>query len=108
MQRVRILLKLTGMHGKKCWYCQIPFTSFKEVELDHIVPASRGGATTITNLAIACKPCNRAKGNMELSDFLKWMRRPKKPLEHIHDRAKQSEQHWRDYGEAIEKGLRKP
>jgi 5-methylcytosine-specific restriction endonuclease McrA len=34
-----------------------------ELTVDHIVPRSRGGLTTWDNVAAACGPCNRRKGN---------------------------------------------
>lgn len=30
---------------------------------DHIIPKSRGGADTMSNLQAACAPCNGLKGN---------------------------------------------
>ena len=32
-------------------------------EMDHIQPQSKGGASTITNLQLLCRACNRKKGN---------------------------------------------
>lgn len=44
--------------GFKCTYCGV-----EDVPLhcDHIQPYSRGGATSLENLAAACKPCNSSK-----------------------------------------------
>ncbi len=34
-----------------------------ELTLDHVLPRSRGGATSWENLVAACRPCNNRKGN---------------------------------------------
>lgn len=50
--------------GARCEYCLL--TSQFQVggfELDHILPISRGGPTTLENLAFACPVCNGAKLN---------------------------------------------
>lgn len=40
------------------------------LECDHIVPVSRGGSNDTQNLATACKPCNRAKRNKLVSEWV--------------------------------------
>ena len=40
--------------------------------VDHIDPIALGGANTIDNIAIACPPCNLAKGPKKLLHFLAW------------------------------------
>ena len=44
--------------GWACVYCG----STDELEIDHIVPFSRGGACSADNAQVLCGPCNRAKG----------------------------------------------
>lgn len=39
------------------------------LECDHIVPVSRGGATTEENLTTACFPCNRAKRDKTVEEW---------------------------------------
>lgn len=50
-----------------CQYCG---RSNKNVELqvDHIIPVSKGGTNDITNLITSCRECNIGKGNTELTD----------------------------------------
>ncbi|WP_067567307.1 TerD family protein [Nocardia acidivorans] len=44
--------------GGKCVECG----DSHYLEFDHIIPLSRGGATSAANLQILCRACNRAKG----------------------------------------------
>lgn len=43
--------------GGRCVQC----ASNQQLEFDHIIPVSRGGATTARNLQLLCRSCNRAK-----------------------------------------------
>lgn len=57
--------------GRACAYCGatgIP------LNIDHLWPRSRGGSDRITNLVLACIPCNQAKGCTPVDTFLE--RRP--------------------------------
>lgn len=57
-----------------CQYCG---ESNSSLTVDHIMPKSRGGKTTWTNVVVACKPCNLKKGNYTLTELN--MRLPIKP-----------------------------
>lgn len=45
--------------GGRCVYCG----STQNLQLDHIIPFSRGGATTLENLQLLCQKCNIEKSN---------------------------------------------
>jgi 5-methylcytosine-specific restriction endonuclease McrA len=45
--------------NNQCVYCG----SEKNLTIDHILPKSRGGGNTWTNLVTCCKSCNRVKDN---------------------------------------------
>lgn len=49
-----------------CQYCGRYGRGVK-LEIDHIIPVSKGGATDIRNLITACRECNRAKRNRLLT-----------------------------------------
>ena len=53
--------------GRKCTYCDKENVS---LEIEHIHPRDKGGVNSIGNLTIACRPCNKAKDNRLLEDFL--------------------------------------
>jgi|TARA_Y100000996_G_scaffold370542_1_gene318221 5-methylcytosine-specific restriction endonuclease McrA len=44
-----------------CQYCGNKFL-IESLTVDHLIPKSRGGANTWTNLVAACKKCNQKKG----------------------------------------------
>ena len=48
--------------GFKCEYCGLDFfasvANFKSIQIDHIVPLSKGGKDTNDNKAISCRTCN--------------------------------------------------
>ena len=45
-----------------CQYCGNGFIA-SELTFDHVIPKSRGGRTSWTNVVAACGPCNRRKAN---------------------------------------------
>ena len=53
---------LFARDGYLCLYCGQPFPA-RQLTRDHIVPVSRGGGNTWTNLASACRSCNQRKNN---------------------------------------------
>jgi 5-methylcytosine-specific restriction endonuclease McrA len=48
--------------GYQCRHCGCVARA-DELEVDHIVPVSLGGADEPENLQTLCRPCNRRKGN---------------------------------------------
>jgi 5-methylcytosine-specific restriction endonuclease McrA len=51
---------------RRCAYCgktNVP------LQLEHIVPCSRGGSDRVSNLTLACEPCNQRKGSQTAAEF---------------------------------------
>lgn len=42
----------------RCKHCG----DHRDLQVDHVHPESKGGATTLENLQVLCKPCNMKKG----------------------------------------------
>ncbi|MBN1562572.1 MAG: HNH endonuclease [Anaerolineae bacterium] len=62
--------------GHKCVYCgaeNVP------LEKEHIIPKSCGGSNRVSNLTVACHPCNQEKGDLTAEEF---------GFPHIHAQAK--------------------
>lgn len=52
---------------RECAYCGAKDTP---LAVEHIIPRSKGGSNRVSNLTLACVPCNQAKGNLDIRDFL--------------------------------------
>jgi 5-methylcytosine-specific restriction endonuclease McrA len=62
-----------------CQYCS-ERRSVAELDIDHVVPRSRGGEDSWTNLVTACQPCNRRKGRRTPSEAsMPLLRNPRAP-----------------------------
>lgn len=55
---------LRDLFGDLCVYCGDPADT-----LDHVVPLTRGGEHSISNLVPACRPCNSSKHDKLLSEW---------------------------------------
>lgn len=79
-----------------CQYCG---RSAPEVvlEVDHIVPVSKGGTNDIFNLVTSCKECNRGKSNKVLSDDTT-IKKQKAELDTLNEKREQMEMmlHWKE------------
>ena len=55
-------------YNRTCQYCGV-----KDVplEMEHIVPRSKGGSDRVSNLTLSCRQCNEKKGNKSVEEFLK-------------------------------------
>lgn len=59
----------------KCAYCECKLdlvgdNETRRATLDHVIPRSEGGPNHESNLVVACGPCNQAKGDMPLKEFI--------------------------------------
>jgi 5-methylcytosine-specific restriction endonuclease McrA len=54
--------------GQKCVYCGNKYR-YDELEIEHMIPKTRGGPDHIRNCQLACASCNKAKGTMTDIEF---------------------------------------
>lgn len=57
--------------GYKCCVCGKTEKDGVRLEIDHIIPVSKGGQSTISNLQTLCSSCNAKKNTMDNDDFIK-------------------------------------
>jgi|DEB0MinimDraft_6_1074348.scaffolds.fasta_scaffold85292_1 5-methylcytosine-specific restriction endonuclease McrA len=55
------LLNRWAEFGYTCAYCGKPDHRASELELDHVIPISKGGAHHLGNIVPACRQCNHSK-----------------------------------------------
>ncbi|MBO0910594.1 MAG: HNH endonuclease [Acidobacteria bacterium] len=97
LSRKNILLR----DRNTCQYCGEVLGS-SDLTLDHVVPRSRGGASTWENLVACCHACNRSKGNQLPSEAgMKLLREPHAfnlhTSRHIMRLMGRSDDRWRKY-----------
>ncbi|WP_121187874.1 RNA-guided endonuclease IscB [Nocardiopsis sp. Huas11] len=57
---------LLAKFGRACVYCGVMNTP---LNIDHVRPRSRGGTDRVSNLVLACVPCNQAKADRPVEGF---------------------------------------
>lgn len=67
-----IMFKVVRRDNHVCQLCS-EYVADDKIEFDHIIPYSKGGPTTVENLRLLCKPCNRKKSD-SLSELIEWPR----------------------------------
>lgn len=53
--------------GRKCAYCGVEHVP---LQIEHILAKTRGGSNRLSNLTLACNPCNQKKGARPVEEFL--------------------------------------
>ena len=67
----------------QCQYCGV-IESPRDMTIDHVIPRSRGGENTWSNLVTCCKRCNQKKGNRTPEEAnMSLLNKPVKPRNSI-------------------------
>jgi 5-methylcytosine-specific restriction endonuclease McrA len=61
--------KLLARHNYKCFYCPERFSNITELEMEHVMPRSRGGKNSISNIVPSCYDCNRQKSYRTVMEY---------------------------------------
>lgn len=86
---------------RRCVYCSMANVP---LEIEHIVPKSRGGSDRISNLTLACRACNLRKGSQTAAEFgyPQLQAQAKQPLK---DAAAVNSTRWSLYQRLVASGL---
>ena len=58
---------LLNKWNRQCAYCAAENVP---LQIEHIQPKARGGSNRVSNLTLACEPCNQSKGAQDVCEFL--------------------------------------
>lgn len=61
--------KVFEKYNGNCAYCGDVFSHIKRMQVDHIIPASKGGSNSLDNLNPACVICNNYKSALLIEEF---------------------------------------
>jgi len=91
---------LFNRDGWRCQYCGTKLNAHT-VEVEHVMPRSRGGPTSWLNCVTACKACNKRKLNMTPEEAgMPLLKKPANPTPlHFWDAARSEAWHpdWEQY-----------
>ena len=83
-----------------CQYCGRKLRT-DQLNIDHVIPLSRGGKNSWENVVCSCIPCNMRKGNKTLKEAgMRLIRKPRKPdwKTFVKNRFNTSEwESWKDF-----------
>ena len=65
----RLSRQIFERDGYTCKYCGLVGGI---LEVDHIIPFSKGGTDDLNNLTTSCRMCNRQKKDKSVEEFLLW------------------------------------
>jgi 5-methylcytosine-specific restriction endonuclease McrA len=87
--------------GRACAYCQ---ATDRPLQVEHIVPRSRGGSDRVSNLTLACESCNTRKATQTAQEFgfPHIQAQARQPLK---DAAAVNSTRWTLYGRLVATGL---
>src|SRR5690606_14892348 len=78
---VKIRRKIIEQYNRVCPACGRGNLSFdadsieQTATIDHIIPLSRGGTNDESNLQLLCRPCNAAKRDMTMDEYMDYLRK---------------------------------
>ena len=72
-----------AVFARDSWTCQY-CGSRTSLTVDHVIPRSKGGASSWENIVASCAPCNRRKGNaLPRQAGMQLRKQPRTPSQHV-------------------------
>ena len=77
-KRSVVVTTLIKRDGNFCFYCGDPFTDALPPTKEHLVPRTSGGPDHISNLFLACEPCNAQVGHAPAAEKIRFRDRKRR------------------------------
>ncbi len=58
----KVMLQVVRRDGHICQCCRVNVPD-DEIEFDHVIPVAKGGPTSVSNIRVLCRKCNRKKSD---------------------------------------------
>lgn len=58
----KVMLQVVRRDGQVCQNCRVNVPD-DQIEFDHIIPVAKGGPTSVENLRVLCRDCNKSKSD---------------------------------------------
>jgi hypothetical protein len=71
-ERVYIQAQLYKRDGPNCFYCGKETVKGEDRTVEHLLSLNDGGNNNLSNLVIACEPCNKAVGSKPIIEKVKF------------------------------------
>jgi|GEM_PF-1763506 hypothetical protein len=71
-KKLALLVEVARLHGRKCFYANRGLGECSdEIDLERLIPETRGGQYTVENCVLSCSRHNRMRGDKSLEDMLR-------------------------------------
>ncbi len=71
-KKLALLVEVARLHGRECFYANRGLGECSdEIDLERLIPETRGGQYTVENCVLSCSRHNRMRGDKSLEDMLR-------------------------------------
>lgn len=70
---------IAARDGEKCFYCNTQFAK-ENLTVEHLLSISHGGNNHLSNLVLACQPCNLEAGTGTIIDKVEFRDRKRQEI----------------------------
>lgn len=86
-ERIKHKHNIIAESKRVCYICNRRIPESETATIDHVIPKSRNKrADTYANMRCCCERCNNDKGNMTLSEYVRYIKSRREKYDYISDK----------------------